>query len=309
MRIGFLSDQFWISSDTLTRLREFGKAERYQIETLEQFSVERSVVKSAWALINLVDVVIVQVTGESNNIFYEIGLAHGLGKPVIILANNEYNFPPDLKSQRILLLEDNGRLSDNLLFRLKELLLICDTGKYAFLGLRGPREEFQYLPKSEYVPQVRFRDLFGFEGARRVLEFEKWFVDVASAVPGWEVDRPTRFNRTDTYDLVVWNSNNDTELSILGNPIPFELKAINSMNALQLHRFLEKTHKSGLKGLVLATAGVNRKGQELLNRLRKEQGINAIALDRDDLINVGTPDDLVKAIKGKVRELLYGRSV
>lgn len=94
----------------------------------------------------------------------------------------------------------------------------------------------------------------------------------------------------------------------MGNPIAVEIKAIGSMNSSMLHHFLHMSKKSGIKGLILATTGLNdRRTKDLLSRLRAEEGVNAIALDRDDLINVKNPSDMLFLVKSKVRELLYGQ--
>ena len=74
------------------------------------------------------------------------------------------------------------------------------------------------------------------------------------------------------------------------------------------HNLLKMSKKSGIKGLILATTGLNNiRTKKLLSRLRAEEGINVIALDRDDLINVISPSDLLYLVKTKVRELLYGK--
>jgi hypothetical protein len=73
-----------------------------------------------------------------------------------------------------------------------------------------------------------------------------------------------------------------------------EIKAIGSMNTSMLHQFLHISKKSGIRGVILATTGLNdERTKNLLNRLRVKEGINAIALDRDDLIDVRNSSDLL----------------
>ena len=78
------------------------------------------------------------------------------------------------------------------------------------------------------------------------------------------------------------------------------------MNSSMLSQFLHRARVGGLKAVVLATTGTNdARTKRLLARLREEEGINAIALDRDDLVQVTTPEILLNLIKKKTRELLY----
>ena len=49
--------------------------------------------------------VIADITGNNANVFYELGMAHAIGIPVIVLAQDADAVPFDLKSRRILIYE------------------------------------------------------------------------------------------------------------------------------------------------------------------------------------------------------------
>ena len=53
-----------------------------------------------WKSIRSARLVIAELTGRNTNVFYEVGLAHTLGKPVIIITRNEEDVPFDLKALR-----------------------------------------------------------------------------------------------------------------------------------------------------------------------------------------------------------------
>lgn len=53
-----------------------------------------------WKSIKSARLVIAELTGRNTNVFYEVGLAHTLGKPVIIITRNEDDVPFDLKGLR-----------------------------------------------------------------------------------------------------------------------------------------------------------------------------------------------------------------
>lgn len=307
-RIGLLTDH-WGENSVRGALESIGKMDGYRLETIDDFRSVESIAQAIWGLLNLVDVVVAYITKDSRNIYYEIGLAHGLGKPVIVLVEDVTSLSGDLIGQRVISVGSNMYSSENLAFRIKAAIDETDRRGRSFTGYRGPREDTRHYPPSgldvSSVPD--FRSLFSFEGSARGIRFERWLSDVARAVPGWEVVESERSHGRDQgFDLVIWNSRNDFELNALGNPIAIELKAIRAMNASTLSDFLNRARTSGLKAVVLATTGINdTRTQKMLSRLRKEEGINAIALDRDDLIQVTHPEDLLMLFKRKVRELLY----
>ncbi|WP_175819057.1 hypothetical protein [Burkholderia sp. BCC0419] len=307
-RIGFLSDH-WDHGLVLQALQSLEHPDEYHLETIDDFRRVESVAQAVWGLINLVDVLVAHITKDSRNLYYEIGLAHGAGKPVIVVADKSVSLPADVLGQRIISIDPYDHPVGNLTFLIREAIEDADRRGRLYTGYRGPRERTDQYPRSEHATPVidDFRALFSYEGAARGARFERWFVDAARAVPGWEVIESERpYGHSDGFDFVIWNSREDSELSALGNPIAIELKAIRSMNAVMLTDFLHRARVSGLKAVVLATTGKNdQRTRKLLSRLRKDERINAIALDRDDLIQVSHPEDLVFLFKQKIRELLY----
>jgi hypothetical protein len=55
-----------------------------------------------WKSLRSARIVIAELTGKNTNVFYEVGLAHALGKPIIIITRNEADVPFDLKALRYL---------------------------------------------------------------------------------------------------------------------------------------------------------------------------------------------------------------
>ena len=111
---------------------------------------------------------------------------------------------------------------------------------------------------------------------------------------------------SDSFDFMLWNSADDPELQALGNPIPVELKALNSMNSSQLAHLAEKLKKQGLRSIILLTTAKNRRNTVLFaNKLKQEYGILIVALDRDDLLEIETPKDLYFSIKQQLLNIMY----
>ena len=306
-RIGLLNSLSHEANELKKSLQNMSQLEGYEVETIDDFYQQETVSGAMWGLINLCDVLVAFVNRKSESMYYQIGLAHGAGKPVVIITDNEYSLPPEIRGQRILSVSEHGFFNNKFIFQLKEAIDDATRRKSGYLG---PRSEHKKCSASHnFQPAVNFRDLFSVEGYRRIRLFEQWLTERAAGIEGWEVTASETLNRRDAgFDLVIWNSQEDSELSILGNPIAVEIKAIGSMNSANLHNLLKMSKKSGIKGLILATTGLNNiRTKKLLSRLRAEEGINVIALDRDDLINVISPSDLLYLVKTKVRELLYGK--
>jgi hypothetical protein len=49
------------------------------------------------------DLILCEMSGRNPNVFYELGLAHAVGKPVILVSNKESDIPFDLKHVRAIL--------------------------------------------------------------------------------------------------------------------------------------------------------------------------------------------------------------
>jgi hypothetical protein len=79
-------------------------------------------------IVNLIDrakVVVCDCTGRNPNVFYEIGIAHALGREVILITQSEHDVPFDLRHLRYLRYLNNGEglksLREQLAKRLSDL--------------------------------------------------------------------------------------------------------------------------------------------------------------------------------------------
>ncbi len=55
-----------------------------------------SIIEDIWTHINMARLVIADVTGKNPNVFYELGIAHTLGKDIIILTQRKDDIPFDI---------------------------------------------------------------------------------------------------------------------------------------------------------------------------------------------------------------------
>jgi hypothetical protein len=61
------------------------------------------ILEDIWQSINAADFVIADITGRNANVMYELGIAHTLAKPVLILSRDAADIPIDLATRRVIL--------------------------------------------------------------------------------------------------------------------------------------------------------------------------------------------------------------
>ena len=70
--------------------------------------------------------VIADITPVNQNVFYELGYAHALGKPTILLAERGKEFPFDVRGYRVLMYDNTiagkGQVMEGLQKHLKAIL-------------------------------------------------------------------------------------------------------------------------------------------------------------------------------------------
>lgn len=60
------------------------------------------IIDQIWTGINAAKVLVAEMTTRNPNVFYELGLAHALDKPVVLVSSNEEDVPFDLKHIRVI---------------------------------------------------------------------------------------------------------------------------------------------------------------------------------------------------------------
>jgi hypothetical protein len=60
------------------------------------------IIDQVWRGINGAKVLVAELTTRNPNVFYELGLAHALNKPVVLISSNEPDVPFDLQHIRVI---------------------------------------------------------------------------------------------------------------------------------------------------------------------------------------------------------------
>lgn len=87
-----------------------------------------TIVNDIWTFTNQAKVVLADLTGKNPNVFYELGLAHALAKPVVLVTESIENVPFDLRPLRVLEYDKNEprwaeALEENITRAIKEVLV------------------------------------------------------------------------------------------------------------------------------------------------------------------------------------------
>lgn len=65
------------------------------------------IIDQIWSGINSAKVLVAELTGRNPNVYYELGLAHALQKPVVLVSSNEEDVPFDLNHIRVIYYDVN----------------------------------------------------------------------------------------------------------------------------------------------------------------------------------------------------------
>jgi hypothetical protein len=66
-----------------------------------------SIVNDIWGLTEQAKIILADLSGKNPNVFYELGLAHALTKPAILVTETMEDVPFDLRSLRVIVYEKN----------------------------------------------------------------------------------------------------------------------------------------------------------------------------------------------------------
>ena len=73
----------------------------------DDFITSKAIMSIIWSAINQAEIIIGECSGKNSNVFYEIGIAHALGKPTILIAQTLDDIPFDLRHLQIIVYQTN----------------------------------------------------------------------------------------------------------------------------------------------------------------------------------------------------------
>ena len=102
-----------------------------------------TIINDIWDYTKKAKVLLADLTGKNPNVFYELGLAHAIAKPVILIAESMEDIPFDLRALRVILYDKNAPnwgeiLRQKIVASLKEVLSApAEAVLPTFLNVKG----------------------------------------------------------------------------------------------------------------------------------------------------------------------------
>lgn len=81
-------------------IKEAAKEEGAYAERIDEQIFLEGILERIFNQINKADIIVADMTGRNENVFYEVGYAHALGKIVLLLTQNVDDIPFDLKNKQ-----------------------------------------------------------------------------------------------------------------------------------------------------------------------------------------------------------------
>src|SRR5437868_10767783 len=147
-----------------------------------------AIVNDIWSYTKNAKVILADLTGKNPNVFYELGLAHALAKPAILVTESLDDIPFDLRGLRIIQYDKNepdwgGLLRDRIESSIRETIESPQTAVLpTFLNVKTPTPKPSLTPQEKEVVQLKqdvdmlqreLRNLGGIDSSRRLLTSAK----------------------------------------------------------------------------------------------------------------------------------------
>jgi hypothetical protein len=233
------------------------------------------------------DVVVAHVPRLNANLLYEIGVAHGLGKPVIFIAPTSVNLPIDLRGERVISYAPKPDVA-KLSFALKEWLQELNRTR-----------EFENRETRVSSTAIPSRVFYSHSGEA----LEDAVAKALASVSGWEVQAASPNERDGGFDFIIWNQKADSTLAALGNPIAVEVKS-RPPSIDTVRHLVEITKRQGLKAILLIVGSpMPKKLRRSFGSVGNRAGVIVLALDNTDIESIDSPDDLPRKLRQNVIDL------
>lgn len=120
-----------------------------------------SIVNDIWSYTKDAQVILADLTGKNPNVFYELGLAHALAKPVVMVTELMEDIPFDLRGLRVIVYEKNepdwgSRLREKIQQSLREVLRSPKEAVLpAFLTVKESGKEISVTEHEKEILEIK----------------------------------------------------------------------------------------------------------------------------------------------------------
>ncbi|HSS19499.1 MAG TPA: hypothetical protein VLL54_05445 [Pyrinomonadaceae bacterium] len=74
----------------------------------DEIYTHQSIVQDIWKSVRQARIVVAELSGRNPNVMYEIGMAHAIGKPIVLLTREQEDVPFDLRALRYIYYDPNN---------------------------------------------------------------------------------------------------------------------------------------------------------------------------------------------------------
>ena len=273
---------------------------KIQIIQADYLNIEEQIIPQIIDTIKKTDVVIADISNESPNVYYEIGIAHALGKAVILVSQTNNFSKFSLLSSRFYNYDIDAKGIKNLSFWLEQMLI----DKEELNKLRPLFGENNILNFQESEGKNRLNEILNLSGSAKYYQLENWLYSLLKEIPGFDIQYNVSRNGAE-YDFILWNSNESKELKNLGNPIPIEVKASKIIDRDLILSLIGKVTLQGFKSFILiTTADLTKSNIKLIRDLKINSGIIILIIGKQELEKINSSKDLLKSIIKSFREFV-----
>lgn len=110
------------STETYQTIKAAIEAEGYECRRADDFWLHPHIMHDIIELITTSQVIICDLSGKNPNVFYEAGIAHTLGKEVILITQHDGDVPFDLRPLRYIHYLNNGEGREDLATKIVDRL-------------------------------------------------------------------------------------------------------------------------------------------------------------------------------------------
>jgi hypothetical protein len=133
----------------------------------DEIYTRQSIVQDIWHSVRKARLVVAELSGRNPNVMYEIGLAHAIGKPIVLLTRNEDDVPFDLRALRYVYYDPNNPFwGENLRTELTRLIkmILANPSLAAHLGGVEVETTLPAAPTQPILSETTLLGLADFSG-------------------------------------------------------------------------------------------------------------------------------------------------
>ena len=128
----------------------------------DELFTSSAVIDDIWELTKKAKIILADLTEKNPNVFYELGLAHALTKPALLITETMDDVPFDLRHLRVITFDKNNelwgqKLIDDITLGLKETLSAPDRAVLpTFLKKDNRKKTDKTIPKSDEIRELKY---------------------------------------------------------------------------------------------------------------------------------------------------------